>query len=43
MENFEIVNNFLIIYFVNSNSPFIFANAFRYKAKHTTTQRSIYY
>lgn len=34
MENFQIVNNFLVIYFVNSKSLPIFALTFINKAKH---------
>ena len=43
MENFQIVDNFLMIYFVNSYSQHIFAVAFRYKAKSSTTKQNYYY
>ena len=43
MENFEIVNNFFIVYFVNSNRLYIFAPAFINQTKSSTTKQNIYY
>ena len=43
MENFKIVNNFFVIYFVNSTSVYIFADTFINKAKYSTTKQEIYY
>ena len=41
MENFKIVNNFFVIYFVNSYSIHIFAPAFINQAETSTTKRNI--
>ena len=43
MENFKIVNNFFVIYFVNSKSISIFAPAFINQTKSSTTKQNIYY
>ena len=42
MENFQIVNNFSVIYFVNSESIPIFAPAFIDQTKASTTKSNIY-
>ena len=43
MENFQIVDNFLVFCFVNSISIYIFATTFINKAKHFYNQTNIYY
>jgi len=43
MENFQIVDNFFVFYFVNSESIHIFAPTFINKAKSSTTERNYYY
>lgn len=43
MENFKIVNNFFVIYFVNSPSISIFAPAFMNQTKYATTKQNIYF
>ena len=43
MENFQIVDNFLIIYFANSTSIYIFATTFISNTKHFYNQTNIYY
>lgn len=43
MENFEIVDNFFVIYFANSISIYIFAPAFINQTEYATTKRNIYY
>ena len=42
MENFQIVNNFFIVYFVNPKSFLTFAPAFINQAKTSTTKRFFY-
>ena len=43
MEDFQIVDNFSVIYFVNSTSIYIFATTFISKAKYFYNQTNIYY
>ena len=41
--NFQIVDNFLVFYFDNTKSIYIFAPAFIDQTKASTTKRNIYF